>query len=90
ICPECEEELPFSLWRVGDFLRGKLIILRSDDPEIKRRGDFVLYRGRVYRITDEYKGRVYKFTENERELNLLHLRLVEDELAADILKADIE
>jgi len=90
ICPECEEELPFSLWRVGDFLREKLVILRSDDPEIKRKGDFVLYRGKVYKITDDYNGRVYKFTENGRWLNLLHLILVEDEVIADILGADLE
>ena len=81
VCPKCEEELPLSLWKVGDFLREKLIILRSDDPEIKRKGDFVLYRGKVYKIAYECKG---------GGLNLLHLRLVEDELAADILKADIE
>jgi len=78
------------LWRVGDFLREKLVILRSDDPEIKRKGDFVLYRGKVYKITDDYKGGVYKFTENEKELNLLHLTLVEDEVIADILGADLE
>ena len=62
---------------MGDFLREKYIILRSDDPEIKRKRDYVLYRGRVYKIIEECKS-------------LLHLELVENELVADILKADIE
>jgi len=79
ICPECGEELPFPLWKVGDFLREKLVILRSDDPEIKRKGDYVLYKGKIYKIIRE-----------EDVADLLHLKLVEDELAADILKADIE
>ena len=77
VCPECESELPFSSWMVGDFLREKYIVLRTDDPEIKRKREYILYRNKVYKI----------IREGER---LLHLRSVENELAADILKANIE
>jgi len=79
LCPECGEELPFSSWRVEDFLRKEYVVLSLDDPEIKRKGDYVLYRGKVYKIIRE-----------EDVADLLHLKLVEDELAADILKANIE
>ena len=77
ICPECGRKFPFFSWRMGDFLREKYIILRSDDPEIKRKRDYVLYRGRVYKIIEERKS-------------LLHLEFVENELVADILKTDLE
>ena len=83
-CPKCGETLPLDdLFEVKDFLEEKYVILRPDDPEIKRRGDFVLFRGKVYKIE-----MISPFLTSLS--NLLALRLVEDELAADILKACIE
>jgi len=78
-CPECERILPLFSWKLEDFLKEKYVILRPDDPEIKRKGDFALFRGRVYKIDKFY------FLEP-----FLVLELVEDELVADILKADLE
>ena len=78
-CPKCGEMLPISTWKLDDFLKGKYVILRPDDPEIKRKGDFVLFRGEVYKIVKAYFLKP-----------LLALELVEDELVADILKAELE
>jgi len=50
-CPECGDEIPLSSWNVEDFLKEKYLILHSDDPEIKIKRDFVLFRGKVYKIT---------------------------------------
>ena len=80
-CPECGGEFNFLLDEkdIRDFLEDRYIILHSDDPEIKRRGDYVLYKSKIYKIIGE-----------EGATGLLHLELVEDELVVDILKADIE
>ena len=78
-CPECERILPLFSWKLEDFLKEKYVVLRPDDPEIKRKGDFALFRGKVYKIDEFY------FLEP-----FLVLELVEDELVADILKAELE
>ena len=78
-CPECGDEIPLSSWRVEDFLKERYIILRSDDPEIRRKKDLILFRGKIYKITMK-----------EKATGLLHLKLVEEALTTDILKADIE
>jgi len=79
-CPKCGKEL-IHLWNrmdVRDFLKEKVIFLYPDDSEVKRRGEYVLYKGKIYKIIEKKKS------------GLLHLRLVEDELIADILGADLE
>jgi len=78
VCPHCERHIPI-YDDTEEFLKEKYVILRPDDPEIKRKGDFALFRGRVYKIDKFY------FLEP-----FLVLELVEDELVADILKADLE
>ena len=79
-CPECDEEIPLhdGLSDIEDFLDEKYIILRSDDPEIKRKGDLALFRGKVYKVIDESDD------------GLLYLELVEDETVADIIGAGLE
>ena len=79
-CPECDEEIPLHdcFADVDDFLREKYIVLRSDDSEIRRKGNFVLFRGKVYKV------------EEETDDGMLYLTLVKDELITDILKAELE
>lgn len=78
-CPECGEEIPLDEYfgDIEDFLEENYIILRSDDPEIKRKENFVLFRGKVYKVMDECSA-------------LLHLKLVEDETIASIIRANLE
>jgi len=79
VCPHCERRIPI-YDDTEEFLKEKYVVLRPDDPEIRaRKGNFVIFRGKVYKID-----------EGESEPNLLILRLVEDELVADILKIDAE
>ena len=79
VCPHCERHIPI-YDDTEEFLKEKYVVLRPDDPEIEARKDnFVIFRGKVYKIDDD-----------ESEPNLLILRLVEDELVADILKTDAE
>ena len=79
-CPECDEQIPL-YGHIEDFLREKYVVLRSDDPEIKRKGNSVLFRGKVYKVEMESEGGA---------LHLLHLKLVEDETLASIIKASLE
>jgi len=79
-CPECDKEIPFCNYIGGieDFLAEKYIILRSDDPEIKRKGDLALFKGKVYKVIEESDD------------GMLHLELVKDETVADIIGAGLE
>jgi len=83
ICPSCYEEIPIPIRDerdIVDFLKEKYVILRSDDPEIKaQKDDLIIFREKVYKII-----------ERKSKSNLLVLKLVEDEIAADILRADLE
>ena len=81
ICPSCYEEIPIPIRDerdIVDFLKEKYIILRSDDPEIKRKGDLALFKGKVYKVIEESDD------------GMLHLELVKDETVADIIGADLE
>jgi len=79
-CPECYEEIPIHncIDEVEDFLDEKYIILRSDDPEIKRKGDLALFKGKVYKVVEESNN------------GLLYLELVEDKCVADIIGAGLD
>ena len=87
MCPECYDVLNFlhDERDVKDFLEERYIILRSDDPEIKRKGRYILYKGKIYKILEEKEIPGGEFS----LLHLLYLELAEGELAADILKADL-
>jgi len=79
VCPHCDQHIPM-YDDTEDFLKEKYVVLRPDDPEIEaRKGDIIIFRGKVYKID-----------EDESDQNLLILRLVEDEVLADILKTDAE
>jgi len=79
-CPECDEEIPLCdyIGGVEDFLDEEYVILRSDDPEIKRKEGFVLFRGKVYKVMEESDG------------GMLHLKLVKGEPVASIIGASLE
>ena len=79
-CPECKEQIPLH-GHIEDFLKEKYVVLRSDDPEIKRKGNSVLFRGKVYKV---------KIETESGSLHLLHLKLVEDETLASIIRASLE
>jgi len=87
ICPYCLGEIPIHNDddntiddTIRDFLKGKYIVLRSDDSEIKAQKDnFIIFEEKIYKIV-----------ERRPEQNLLILKLVEDEVVSDILKADLE
>jgi len=79
-CPECDEEIPLCdyIGEVEDFLDEEYVILRSDDPEIKRKEGFALFRGKVYKVMEESDG------------GMLHLKLVKGEPVASIIGASLE
>ena len=79
-CPECDEEIPLCdyIGEVEDFLDEEYVILRSDDPEIKRKGDLALFKGKVYKVIEESDD------------GMLHLELVKDATVADIIGAGLE
>jgi len=70
-CSKCKETLPLDdLFEVKDFLEERYVILHPDDPEIEQKGDFFLFRGKIYRAGVSNSLFLSLF-------NLLSLRLVE-------------
>ena len=79
LCPHCDQHIPM-YDDPEKFLKEEYVVLRPDDPEIEvRRGNFVIFRGKVYKIDEDVSN-----------TDLLILRLVEDELVADIIKTSAE